>query len=115
MYYHRIVGWESLSSDSRLGKVHSRAIRKLVGNAFDSRQTVGRERYVGLEKAFPSGLSPTDKVGRQQFFPTDCLLEEVVFPTNLGVGDVVLWCSVPWSSPSLSFCVSLIPFISRFP
>ena len=58
-----------------------------------SHEAVGRERYVGRERAFPSGLSPTDGIGWQYSFPTDCLSAEAVFPTNLAVDDVVLWCS----------------------
>ena len=86
-----------LSSDCRSGKVHGRANRKSVGNASDSRQTVGRERYVGRERAFPSGLSPTDMIGRQYSFPTDYLTrlpwtfsdrlpDRLIFPNQHTVG-----------------------------
>jgi hypothetical protein len=35
----------------------------------------------------------TDKVGRQNLFPTDFLLGKAAFPTNLSIENVVLWCS----------------------
>ena len=83
-----------LPSGSRSGKIPSRAIRRPVGNSLYRRPTVGWERYVGRENAFPSGFSPTNNVGRQYSFPTECMSSDLVFPTNLFVRDVVLWCSV---------------------
>ena len=56
------------------------------GKIFHSHQAAGWESYVGRERVFPSGLSPTDMIGRQQSFLTDCLLTEFVFPTNSLLG-----------------------------
>ena len=94
------------------GKVHGYPNKPLVGKSpWLPQQSVGQERpmagpidcwsgkmhhscpTVGRERVFPSGLSPTDGIGRQYSFPTDCLSAEAVFPTHLAVGDVVLWCS----------------------
>jgi hypothetical protein len=54
--------------------------------------SVGKDN-VGRERPLPTGLTVTDEVGRYYSFPTDFLSMKAVFPTNLSVGNVMLWCS----------------------
>ena len=94
--YQRHIGRERLlqgPTGRRSGKIHDIADGLSVGNSSYYRRSVGRQNFVGRQWAFPSGFSPTDLIGRQYFFPTDCLLVEAVIPTNLCVKNVVLWCS----------------------
>ena len=65
------------------------SIGKLIGNALYRRPIIGRERYVGWEKAFRFGLSPTEAFDWQYSFPTNSCRQRRVFqPTCLSR----LWC-----------------------
>jgi hypothetical protein len=77
------------------------------------RRTVGRQIYVGRERPLPTGLTVTDVVGRQYSFPTDFMSMIVVFPTNLSVGNVMLWysaISIPFNIKCPLECLTEVAF-----